>query len=444
MALPTFATRQLRAGVVSADVAGRALMAASYFNDTTMVASKFDAASIGLDRLAEAVIQADGGQAFTADQSLGGFKLTNVATPTTGTDAANKAYVDGVLEGLDIKLSCRLASAAALAACTPAGTGVGKTLTADANGALSVDSVAVATGNRVLIKDQVAQDDNGIYTVTAPGGAGAPFVLTRATDFDTDAEVTAGAYTFIEEGTVNADSGWVLSTNNAITVDTTNLVFTQFTGAGMITAGAGMTKTGNTLNVVSANTAIVVNADDIQLFVNATASGLEISSGLRIDVEDASLVLSGSGVKVQLDAAGAIVLDAVNGLEVNVDGVGIEIATNALQLKDGGVATAKLANNAVTWGILASAVQNRIGRYDRFEVFESPGADIDLAVADADQTAGGILVFYNGQLLDEGGTDGYTLSDNGGAGAVDRVVMTFTPDAGDKVYCLYKRTGATA
>lgn len=120
----------------------------------------------------------------------------------------------------------RLATAAALPANTQAGAGVGATLTADANGALSVDSVAVVANDRVLVKDEATADDNGIYVVTATGDAGNPYILTRATDFDQSAEVRRGTIVTVTAGTVNAGTAWELVTAGTITVDTTPLVFT--------------------------------------------------------------------------------------------------------------------------------------------------------------------------------------------------------------------------
>lgn len=204
-------------------------------------------AAIELSKLAEAVIQADGGQAFTADQAMGGFKLTGLGTPTAGTDAATKAYVDATSNGLDLKASVRVAT-----------TVTGTLASAYANGS-TVDGVVLATGDRILIKDQAAGAENGIYTVNATG------TPTRSTDADASAEVTGGMFTFVEEGTTNADSGWVLTNNGAIVVGTTALTFTQFSGAGQITAGAGLTKTGNTLDVVGTANRIVVNANDIDI-----------------------------------------------------------------------------------------------------------------------------------------------------------------------------------
>lgn len=206
-------------------------------------------AAIALSKLAEAVIQADGGQAFTADQSMGGFKLTSLGAPSAATDAANKSYVDGVASGLDVKASVRVATTAVLPAVTAAGSKVGKTLTADAVGVLTVDGVATVLTDRILVQDQVAGSDNGIYEVTTEGTGGVPFVLTRATDADEDAEVTAGMFTFIEEGSTQADEGFVLTTNDPITVDTTAQAFSQFSGAGSLVGGDGIDISASTISV---------------------------------------------------------------------------------------------------------------------------------------------------------------------------------------------------
>lgn len=189
----------------------------------------------------------------TGPVSLNGQKITNLGTPTVDTDAVTKAYVDALENGLDVKDSVRLATAAALPTNTynNGSSGVGATLTATANGALSVDGVAVGVGERILVKDEATQANNGIYTVTAAGGAGAPYVLTRAVDCDTAAEVSGGLFTFIEEGT-QADTGWVCTTNGVVTIGTTNLTFGQFSSAGTILADeVTLTKSGSTFSIKS-------------------------------------------------------------------------------------------------------------------------------------------------------------------------------------------------
>jgi phage-related tail fiber protein len=185
----------------------------------------------------------------TASVSLNSQKITNLATPTADSDAATKAYVDATRQGLDVKDSVRVATTANI------------TL----SGTQTIDGISVIAGDRVLVKNQATASTNGIYVVAA--GA-----WTRSTDADVSAEVTAGMFTFVEEGTANADSGWILTTDNPITLGTTNLTFAQFSGAGQIEAGAGLTKTGNTLDVGTANSArIVVNADNIDLATIGTA-----------------------------------------------------------------------------------------------------------------------------------------------------------------------------
>lgn len=168
-------------------------------------------------------------------------------SPSADADVATKAYVDAQRSGLDVKQSVRVATTGPLALATAFEAGD------------SIDGVTLAEGDRILIKDQASGAENGIYTVNA---SGAP---TRATDADSNTEVTAGMFTFVEEGTVNADSGWVLTTNHSISLGTTSLAFAQFSGAGQITAGGGLTKTGNQLDVGGTTDRITVNTDSIDI-----------------------------------------------------------------------------------------------------------------------------------------------------------------------------------
>jgi hypothetical protein len=174
------------------------------------------------------------------------LRITGVVDPTGAQDVATKNYVDGVSAGLDAKGSVRAATTAA-----------GTLASSFANGS-AIDGVTLATGDRILIKDQAAAQENGIYTVNA---SGAP---TRATDVDSWAEVP-GAYTWVEQGTVNADTGWVSTANAGGTLNTTAMPWTLFSSATALIAGAGLNKTGNTIDVVATGSGISVNADDIAL-----------------------------------------------------------------------------------------------------------------------------------------------------------------------------------
>ena len=203
----------------------------------------------------------------TAAVSFNNQKITDLATPTGDLDAANKGYVDSVAEGLDSKQSCYVATAAALPAVTyNNGTaGVGATLTANGVGALTVDGEAIATtGLRILVKDQAAQLQNGIYVVTTVGDGSNAFVLTRSEDCDTSEQILH-AFTFIENGNTTADNGYTCTATEPITMGTTALPWTQFSGAGQITAGTGMTKTGNTLDVIGTADRITVGADNVDI-----------------------------------------------------------------------------------------------------------------------------------------------------------------------------------
>jgi len=174
----------------------------------------------------------------------------------------NKSYVDAVANGLDVKASVKVATTANLAATYNNGNG---TLTASSNGAIAVDGVTLSVNDRVLVKDQSTQTQNGFYKVTATGSGGAAFVLTRTPDADAASELTGGAFTFVEEGTANADNGYVLTTNGTPTLGTTNITFEQFSGAGQISAGAGLTKTGNTIDVVGTADKISVTANALTI-----------------------------------------------------------------------------------------------------------------------------------------------------------------------------------
>lgn len=186
----------------------------------------------------------------TSSFSMNSQTITNLADPVNATDAATKQYVDAARSGLDVKQSVRLATT----------TTDGNIDLTGATPTTSIDGVALADGDRVLIKHQTDASENGLYVYSSADDS-----YTRTTDADSDAEVTPGLFTFIEEGTENGDSGYVLSTNGTIVLGTTDLVFSQFSGTGQITAGDGLTKDGNIINAIGTADRITVTSDAIDI-----------------------------------------------------------------------------------------------------------------------------------------------------------------------------------
>jgi cytoskeletal protein RodZ len=176
------------------------------------------------------------------DVAWGSHKITGLLDPTNPQEAATKNYVDLTAQGLDAKASVRAATTANLAALSAPQT---------------IDGVSLVAGDRVLVKDQTTQSGNGIYTVAA--GA-----WVRGTDTDTWNELVA-AFTFVENGTVNGDTGWLCTVDPGGTLNTTAVTWVQFSSAGVIIAGNGLTKTGSTIDVVGTANRIAVFADNIDI-----------------------------------------------------------------------------------------------------------------------------------------------------------------------------------
>lgn len=306
--------------------------------------------------------------------SGGGEVLGLPATPSAG-GAASKEYVDSVAQGLDVHDSVRAATTAAL------------TLATDFENGDAIDGVTLATNDRILIKDQASGIENGIYVVQA---SGAP---ARASDWAIG-YAAAGAFVFIEEGTVNADNGFVCT--NDVGSDVTNtdaLTFSQFSGAGQITAGDGLTKSGNTIDAVAnATGGLTANANDLEIKVDTTSTttteanaAVTGANGLSVKVDDSTLEGSLQG------SAGAeslrIKADGITGSHLNsgivINTTGNITTTSGIFTGDGSGLT-NLPAAASTDAVTVSALKSTAGTINAGEAvylvgYSAPDYTVELA-----------------------------------------------------------------
>ena len=188
----------------------------------------------------------------TSSVSLNSQTITNLADPVNTQDAATRGFVEATSQGLDVKDSCVAATTGNI------------TISTALNDGDTLDGVSLSTNDRVLVKDQNTSSENGIYVV---GSSPA-----RAVDLAAGSDA-AGMFTFIEQGTVNADNGFVCTSNKGSAVTgTNNLTFAQFSGAGQITTADGLQKSGNTISVdLKANGGLVIESAEIALDLAASS-----------------------------------------------------------------------------------------------------------------------------------------------------------------------------
>lgn len=241
-----------QAGVIAGGSHATALTIVESNGQITITPNLANSASAGLMSASDFTKLSDSTADATANKLVqrDGSGNAKVATPTDTAHIATKGYVDAARQGLDVKQSVRVATTAPIL------------LASGLEAGDVIDGVTLVAGDRVLVKDQSTATENGIYVAVASGAA------SRSSDANGTAdtgELKPGTFTFVEEGTANSDKGFVVSTNGTITIGSTNITWTQFSGAGSFTAGDGLSQSGNTINVnvVADRTAITGDAVDI-------------------------------------------------------------------------------------------------------------------------------------------------------------------------------------
>ena len=263
---------------------------------------------------------------------------------------AAKTYIDNTRSGLAVKDSVVVGTTANLGATYNNGSsGVGATLTnSGSQAAIVIDGVTLTAGQRVLVKDQTDAKQNGIYTATTLGNGSSNWVLTRATDSDTATEFSSGVFFFVEQGSVNADNGYVMTQDTAITFGTTTVPFAQFTGAGSITAGNGLAKSGNTLSV-NVSTGIAISGDNIVIDTSwAGQTAITTLGTIGTGTWNATAISS---------AKGGTAIDTSSSTGVAIVTGGTWTTPTSLTVPFGGTGAASFTTNGILYGNNAGALQ---------------------------------------------------------------------------------------
>lgn len=256
-------------GTLNGDIQGT--QKATSITNGAVTTSKIANSAVGDAQLSQGYLHTNGTNAMTGTLNMGALAVIHVADPQNAQDASTKAYVDAVASGLTVKKSVQYASTTALPSCSY----TNNVLTATVVGSLPAqDGYTPVNGDRFLVKDQptILEYENGIYIVTEAGDRATKWVLTRSSDFNgipPSGTVNNGAFTFIEGGTAQHSQGWVMiTTADPIIIGTTPLSWTQFSEAGVITAGRGLEQVGEAFNVLADGQTITINNSNYLQVIN--------------------------------------------------------------------------------------------------------------------------------------------------------------------------------
>ena len=271
--------------------------------------------AVYLDAAGSAVTTLDIGTLGTSTANITTANITSgtiTTAPTNNTDIVNKQYADAIASGIHFHEAVNLATTAALPANTynNGTSGVGATLTGNANGALSVDSTLTVVAERILVKNEAAGANNGVYVVTQVGSAGTPYILTRATDFDSVGtgvdQIDEGDFFLVTSGTANVNTAWVQQTPPPITIGTTTILFQQFSAPITYTAGTGLSESPTyTFNIANIGTAGTYgSASQVPVFVTN-------AQGQVTSVTNTAIAISGAAVSGNISGSAGSVANAL-------------------------------------------------------------------------------------------------------------------------------------
>lgn len=354
--------------------------------------------------LDSAVIKKNGSVAFTADQSMGGFKLTSLATPTASSHAATKGYVDSALEGLKPKMAVRVASTANL------------DLSTDLENGDVVDGITLATGDRVLVKDQTAPEENGIYIVAASGAA------SRSTDFDSLSPIDEinKAYVPVQEGTANAGKLYVQSGVVAV-LDTDPITFIFFNSVSGLIGGDGIAVSGSNISVDHDGEGLTFVATQLALELNGTTL-VKSASGLKLNDTAVTPGSYGSATQVSaitVDQQGR--LTAAASTSIAIPASQVTDFNEAAQDAVGGILTDTAsvdftyndAGNTISAAVLPAGVDhNSLQNYVANQHVDHSSVQIATASSTSGLTGGGDITATRNLSVDINGTTAETVADN--------------------------------